>query len=961
MLGSRSSSAILLAVIVVGVLLRPLSSSNLWLALSHGAAVLDGSFCPSRMLLVNEAEADADWLGGVPFVVAYSLFDAHGLMLLKFVGGILTAVVGWKLAREAHSVGTSLFLGLGFLASLASWDVGAQFWDVLGIVAFCWCLREQDSKLWPGLLVLGIWSQLGCLAVVGLAAWSVSWCFRVWLREDGSLVDAHVLASVATAKKVPLFVLLLQILLAVVVCSLNPRGVFSLWDSLRLAIPRLASDGVTLLETEWRPLLTGPWDVSHFAFAVLTCLALCGLRFFSGEPEGVSPRTVAIVRGSVRFELICVAMAIGLGWMCRAHVGFAGIWLSLLLVGRTPPQLTRLRFGLVLIALVILAWWPWEGRRPGWGLDSRLDERLLAQALSDLSAEGTVWADDELSAGMCLWVTNQRRKVHDTPHRALLGGRLREFVSLRRDLEQGRLAAYQREDHSAGGWWLPLRERGTVLLMVTAQRGQLLRALEPTLWKPLTLDSPVLPFGQSGMAEVSPQILDVLRQRDLVENEAWSSSLSGPAGTDRLWDVWGFCGVSPNVEQELRQAQVFRAMQLPLAGLRVLEPALRISQSRALQLAAADCRRDLAFDPVAQARSSAVSLSVAPPEIDRCVACHTEQTSEFTTTGHHNALKTLGHTLTRELLGPDSPSHPVEVSGVRLWSAADSGQFVSSSQWSGESVPSQWLFGSGKHARTPVSVWLNADGAAEALEHRLSWYPQHGWDGTLGLSGTKESSWKATGFPGKDRRAALESLGKIHDPAATRDCFGCHTTQSPLTGDAHRILGKPLVMGVSCERCHPGGDRHAQISEHGATAMTPERWRSLTPLESVNRCGECHRRADHFTRDELHPDNQMLIRFASVGLVQSACFLKQATLSADQLPVGARPRFDCLTCHDPHRPAESDATFYAARCAACHDSAAKNCSQQPRDSNCLPCHMPKVEVQSPLRFTDHWIRVRKSP
>ncbi len=947
-----------LAVIVVGVLLRPLSSPNLWFALSRGSVVLDGSLWPSHTLLVNERGADADWLGGVPFLVAYSLGDAHGLMLLKFIGGIFTAMIGWKLAGDARTAETSVLVGLGMLASLASWDVGAPFWDALGIVALCWCLRERDSKLWPSLLVLGIWSQLGCLIVVGLATWSVARCFGEPLSDE---------TSVSLLRKRSL----LEILLAVVVCSLNPRGVFALWDSLRLAVPRLASDGATLLETEWRPLLAGPWEVSHVAFVVLTCLALCGLLRRTLTPA---------------FAIV-VAIAIGLGWTCRAHVGFAGIWLSQLLIrcaqqialasevapaprlsdqcpeGLTPlrslRRVTRWRVVLVLVTLVLVAWWPWEGRRPGWGLDSRLDERLLSRAISNFSGEGTVWADDESSAGICLWVTNQQRKVFDTPHRALLGGRLREFASRRRDLEQGRLAAYQREDQSAGGWWLPLRERGTVLLMVSAQRSSLLRALEPTLWKPLTLDSPVLPFGQSGMAEVSPQILDVLRQRDLVENGVWSPGLLGPAGSDRLWDVWGFFGVSPNVEQELRQAQVFRAMQLPLAGQRVLEAALRVSTSRALQLAAAACQRDLAFDPVTEARTNAVELTVVPPEIDRCAACHAEQTASFTATGHHNALKPLDQKLTRELLGPATSSPPVDLLGVQLWLASDSGQFVSSSSRTAASVPSQWLFGSGKHARTPVSVWLNSEGAAESLEHRLSWYPQHGWDGTLGLGQTTESPLMATGFPGKDRRAALESLGKIHDPAATRDCFGCHTTHSEQTGDAHHLLGKQIVPGVSCERCHPGSEQHAHGMERGSNGRFPANWHSLTALESVNRCGACHRRADHFTREELHPDNQILIRFASVGLVQSACFREQTTILASQLPAGARSRMDCLTCHDPHQPAQSQAAYYTARCAACHDSAGRQCSQQPRDSNCLPCHMPKIEVQSPLRFTDHWIRIRK--
>lgn len=377
-----------------------------------------------------------------------------------------------------------------------------------------------------------------------------------------------------------------------------------------------------------------------------------------------------------------------------------------------------------------------------------------------------------------------------------------------------------------------------------------------------------------------------------------------------------------------------------------------------------------------QPRSSVTAV----PATSRCAACHFKVAEFFVDAPHSRTLHRADKAAMREILGELNDAHPNGLHGLQLdWKQErDRNRFpmvfhkprtlpVAVSESFGVPFPIHWLFGSGKHAHTPVSVWLNADGEVEALEHRLSWYPGHGWGETLGLSSSEQNrgaGFQPAGQAGSLSHFGLESLGKIHDPAATRECFGCHTTSLPLKDGGRDFDWGRIVPGVSCERCHVHGDRHARAMEDGSEATLFERWADLSPLESVNRCGECHRRADHFTPDELVPENDRLVRFASVGLVQSKCFLKQREWPFDgptPSAAGAR-RLDCVTCHDPHRPAESDPAFYMQRCATCHDAAfggyAPACSTQPKESNCLPCHMPKLEVQTPLKFTDHWIRRR---
>lgn len=252
----------------------------------------------------------------------------------------------------------------------------------------------------------------------------------------------------------------------------------------------------------------------------------------------------------------------------------------------------------------------------------------------------------------------------------------------------------------------------------------------------------------------------------------------------------------------------------------------------------------------------------------------------------------------------------------------------------GAPLPVQWLFGSGMQARTPVTTWLDPDGRTVMLEHALSWYPPGFLDATLGTEAMQS-------------RGGLAACGKLLDPETTRACFGCHASLVPARDG--RIDEGAVVVGVGCVRCHPGGHLHATAMTRGGPDPAAGGWKRLSPLESIRACGECHRRDDQLPPEDIRPDNTLIVRFAPVGLAQSACFTRQSD-----------HRFDCLTCHDPHGAATRRAATTTERCVGCHGdaSSSRKCSSAPLTSDCTTCHMPAVEVQPHLSFTDHWIRIR---
>jgi hypothetical protein len=336
---------------------------------------------------------------------------------------------------------------------------------------------------------------------------------------------------------------------------------------------------------------------------------------------------------------------------------------------------------------------------------------------------------------------------------------------------------------------------------------------------------------------------------------------------------------------------------------------------------------------------------VRPPVAsDRCAACHSGQAESLRQAPHSvtlqpgssEAVRTLFDRLEYRNPDVDSVTDRFEVRDQSLWRRSTALP---------DAVPIDWVFGSGRHARTPVTVFKEHDGGIEIVEHRLSFYPGIGLDLTLGNS---DASLRRPGWHGVGNR--LSSV----DAA---DCFGCHSSWLP-ENQGHLDLSR-IRAGVQCSRCHQEGEAHIDAANAGKTNLNHPLWSELSPLDSIRRCGECHRRDDQMTPFELRTTNPLLVRFAPAGLSQSRCFTRQDRLAP--AASGAKLRLDCITCHDPHRPAETNPQYYVDRCLNCHNEQTRPaivCLVESRPQNCLDCHMPRVEVQSHLSFTDHWIRRR---
>jgi hypothetical protein len=169
----------------------------------------------------------------------------------------------------------------------------------------------------------------------------------------------------------------------------------------------------------------------------------------------------------------------------------------------------------------------------------------------------------------------------------------------------------------------------------------------------------------------------------------------------------------------------------------------------------------------------------------------------------------------------------------------------------------------------------------------------------------------------------------------------CHTT-------SYQIQNQQIVNvrpNVGCQNCHGPGRAHVIAVSEG----NPGNYAGFTQQSATSEiqlCGKCHRLPDD-PEVKVEVNSKKIIRFQSVGLLQSACFQR----SNDTLR--------CSTCHDPHEPVVREAAHYVSRCLDCHSKPPSAVCPVSPQTGCIDCHMPAIDIHRGIKFHDHWIRVRK--
>jgi predicted CXXCH cytochrome family protein len=258
-----------------------------------------------------------------------------------------------------------------------------------------------------------------------------------------------------------------------------------------------------------------------------------------------------------------------------------------------------------------------------------------------------------------------------------------------------------------------------------------------------------------------------------------------------------------------------------------------------------------------------------------------------------------------------------------------------------------YAVGSGRHGIT----MLGRDTAGIERELRISYFGEGAtWGETKGVD-----------FAPRD---AGDHLGIGMGRHAVDHCLHCHTTwfRSLDTSTTASKGPEREDKGIGCERCHGPGLNHVKAVESGFVELAIALTRKNPALERLNSCVECHA-AD----GTIQPSDPEFTRAQGTTFLFSRCF------------TAAKDRFNCTTCHDPHRAVVTNASHYETVCLGCHtprtpgipaaqsaghvtnkaEPESQACPVNPA-GDCISCHMPTVEDPSRRsRFTDHHIRIHR--
>ncbi len=319
-----------------------------------------------------------------------------------------------------------------------------------------------------------------------------------------------------------------------------------------------------------------------------------------------------------------------------------------------------------------------------------------------------------------------------------------------------------------------------------------------------------------------------------------------------------------------------------------------------------------------------------------CESCHQSEFREHRHSRHASTLRTADQAHLAAFFPPAG-----RVLGSDIVMVNDKGNLAMKiAGIESNSFRLQLAFGSGKTGMTYTGLLKNTG----MLELGRSYFPS-------------ARKWYLT--PGHESAKSTD-VGMPFDSRGARRCILCHATTLP----DDKFIPEPRFMGVGCEACHGPGGRHVKTIKAGDLTHASMPSLGRNNVESiVELCGRCHRAEKSVAPDSL--DAKMPQRFQSYALAKSRCFKESGG------------KLSCLTCHNPHRDAETDVKKQEAGCLKCHASGQGNgmgvgsapllaqarfCPVNPA-TGCIGCHMPRRRVFTrkdlPTTMADHYIRIYK--
>lgn len=178
----------------------------------------------------------------------------------------------------------------------------------------------------------------------------------------------------------------------------------------------------------------------------------------------------------------------------------------------------------------------------------------------------------------------------------------------------------------------------------------------------------------------------------------------------------------------------------------------------------------------------------------------------------------------------------------------------------------------------------------------------------------------------------LETMGWVPyefgiDKKYNYSCFKCHTTgpdpSGSWNGNPADSLGTFSEPGIRCEGCHGPGSDHAG----NPTIDPPITGEDLT----LNRCGDCHQRGG--TTNAIPSSGGYIQHHEQINEMKASKHLD-----------GNSGELTCASCHDSHVPLRyPDATpeeGIKVTCQTCHPGKEILLNGQPKNIDCVDCHMP---------------------